>query len=393
MNRGDKLGLFDKLFSKYPAPPESGGYFKLLTTYSPVFTSWHGNLYESELVRSAIDARARHAAKLRVEVIGQAKPKLQTKIRRAPNSFQTWYQFMYRLSTILDMQNTAFIVPIVEKLNPDSIVGYFPIMPTQCAIVQDEDGNPWLRYKFSSGATAAIEYGRCGIMTKFQYSDDVFGESNTALNSTTSLIDLQDQGINEAVKSGANYMFMAKVNNFSKTDDLRKERERFSEENFRADSKAGGLLLFPNNYTDIKQITANPYVVDAPQRELIQRNVYNYFGVNEDILQNKAFGDSWTAFYEGAIEPFAIQFSEVMTNMTFSDAEFSHGSRIMAIANRMQYMDNNAKLNMSSQMADRGIMSINEIREVWNLEPVEGGDIRVMRGEYKNADEDGTEGV
>lgn len=387
------MGLFDKLFNRYPAPPEGGGYFKLLTTYSPVFTSWSGNLYESELVRSAIDARARHAAKLRVDVLGKAKPKLQTSIKRAPNNFQTWYQFMYRLSTILDMQNTAFIVPILEKLNPDNIVGYFPIMPTQCAIVQDEKGEPWLRYKFSSGSTAAIEYGRCGIMTKFQYRDDVFGESNNALNSTTALIDMQDQGINEAVKSSANYMFMAKVNNFSKSDDLRRERERFSDENFRADSKAGGLLLFPNNYTDIQQIHSQPYIVDAAQRELIQRNVYNYFGVNEDILQNKAYGDSWTAFYEGAVEPFAIQFSEVMTKMTFSETEQAYGARIMAVANRMQYMDNATKLNMSSQMADRGIMSINEIRDIWNLEPVEGGDVRVMRGEYKNADEDGSEGV
>lgn len=387
------MGLFDKLFGKYPSPPASDGYFKLLTTYSPVFTTWSGNLYESELVRSAIDARARHAAKLRVDVIGQAKPKLQTQIRRAPNNFQTWYQFMYRLSTILDMQNTAFIVPILEKLNPNSIVGYFPIMPTSCTIVEDEHGNPWLRYKFSSGVTAAIEYERCGIMTKFQYRDDVFGESNNALNSTTSLIDLQDQGINEAVKSSANYMFMAQVNNFSKADDLRKERERFTEENFGSESKAGGLLLFPNNYANIQQIHSQPYLVDAQQRELIQRNVYNYFGVNEDILQNKAYGDSWTAFYEGAIEPFAIQFSEVMTKMSFSDTEFAHGSRIMATANRMQYMDNATKLNMSAQMADRGIMSINEIRDIWNLEPVEGGDVRVMRGEYKNADEDGTEGV
>ena len=81
--------------------------------------------------------------------------------------------------------------------------------------------------------------------------------------------------------------------------------------------------------------------------------------VNEDILQNKAFGDAWSAFYEGAIET----------------------------ANRLQYMTNADKLNVSSQLLDRGVMSINDIREIWNLPPVDGGDVRIIRGEYWNADE------
>ena len=48
---------------------------------------------------------------------------------------------------------------------------------------------------------------------------------------------------------------------------------------------------------------------------------------------------------------------------------------------------NAEKLNVSSQMLDRGIMSINDVREIWNLTPVEGGDARIIRGEYYNADE------
>jgi hypothetical protein len=117
--------------------------------------------------------------------------------------------------------------------------------------------------------------------------------------------------------------------------------------------------------------------------------------VNEDVLQNKTFGDSWSAFYEGAIEPFAIQFSEVASKMLFTPRERTQGSGLYATANRLQYLSNADKLNVSSQMADRGIMSINEIRDIWNLPPVEGGDIRIMRGEYKDSLEgstaDGTE--
>ena len=123
----------------------------------------------------------------------------------------------------------------------------------------------------------------------------------------------------------------------------------------------------------------------------IKANVYTYFGVNEDILQNKAYGDAWAAFYEGAIEPFAIQFSEVVTKMLFTLREQTQGNIVMATANRLQYMTNADKLNVSAQLIDRGIITLNDAREIWNLPPVEGGDVRIIRGEYYNADDRVTE--
>lgn len=384
------MGLFDSIFQKKPSESiqEANAYFKTLTAYQPRFTTWGGQLYESELVRSAIDARARHIGKLKVEVIGSAKPKLKTKLKQKPNDFQTWTQFLYRLSTILDMQNTAFIVPTVDKFG--EVNGYFPVLPSQCEIKQTTSGKAVLVYTFASQEKAAIYFDECGIMTKFQYQDDLFGSKNTALTETMKLIDMQNQGITESVKSAATYRFMAQVNNFSKPDDLAKERKRFSSENFSRESEAGGLLLFPNTYSNIKQIKNTPYTVDTAQRELIQKNVFNYFGVNEDIIQNKAIGDSWNAFYEGAVEPFSIQLSEVLTKMTFTPTERSYGAEIIATANRLQYLSNTDKLNVSAQMADRGIMSINEIRDIWNLPSVEGGDVRTIRGEYYQINDDGT---
>jgi hypothetical protein len=230
-----------------------------------------------------------------------------------------------------------------------------------------------------------MEY--CGIMTKYQYRSDFFGESNHALFPTMEMIHINNQGIEEGIKSAATYRFMAKVNNFTKTEDLAKERARFTEENFGKDAKASGILLFPNTYNDIKQVDVKPWVIDDKQMELIRSSVFEYFGVNEDILTNKAYGDAWTAFYEGAIEPFAIQFSEVMTKMLFTLREQSQGNAVQATANRLQYLSNTEKLNVSSQMLDRGIMSINDVREIWNLPPVDGGDARIIRGEYWNADE------
>ena len=379
------MGLFDFIFGN--RPKEKGTYegvFKMLNGYTPKFTSFGGEVYESELIRAAINARATHVSKLKIEFQGAARPALQTKLRHGPNQFQTWSQFMYRLSTILDVHNTAFICPVYDQYGEPS--GIYTPLPKRCELVQ-YSGVPYLRYEFSNGQKAAIELAYCGIMTKHQYRNDLLGESNGALLPTMDLIHIQNQGIQEGVKSAATYRFMAQLSNFAKAEDLAKERKRFTAENFARDAEAGGLLLFPNTYSNIKQVDVKPWVVDAEQMEVIRKNVFEYFGVNEDVLQNKAYGDAWAAFYEGAIEPFAIQFSEVVTKMLFTFREQSQGNMVAATANRLQYLSNSEKLNVSSQMLDRGIMSINDIREIWNLPPVDGGDVRIIRGEYWNADE------
>lgn len=379
------MGLFQKLFGNRPKEPARySETFKMLNGYTPHFNSYGGSVYESELIRAAINARATHISKLKVDISGSARSVLQNKLKHSPNQFQTWGQFLYRLSTILDVHNTAFICPVYDVFG--DVSGVYAPLPQRCEIVQYED-IPFLRYEFSNGQRAAMELTNCGIMTKYQYRNDFMGESNHALWSTMDLIHIQNQGIKEGVKSAATYRFMAQLANFSKAEDLANERRRFTEENFSSEANGGGLLLFPNTYSNIKQVDVKPWVVDAEQMKAIRENVYEYFGVNEDVLQNKAYGDAWAAFYEGSIEPFAIQFSEVMTKMLFTMRERSQGNQVMATANRLQYLSNSEKLNVSSQMLDRGIMSINDVREIWNLPPVDGGDVRIIRGEYWNANE------
>lgn len=381
------MGVFDWLFKRKPEPTgKYEGTFRMLSGYRPHFTAWNKDLYESELIRAAIGARAAHISKLKVEAKGSARPALQTKLSHGPNEFQTWGQFLYRLSTILDMHNTAFIVPVYDKYGEPS--GVYAPLPERCKVVQ-YGGKPYLRYTFTGGQEAALELVYCGILTKYQYRSDFFGEDNDALHPTMDLVHIQNQGIEEGVKSAATYRFMATLNNFAKDEDLKNERERFSRNNLGSDSE-GGLLLFPNTYANVKQIEAKPYTADAEQMRIIRENVFEYFGVNEDVLQNKAFGDAWAAFYEGVVETFAIQFSDVMTRMLFTPREQSNGNMVIATANRLQYMSNADKLAVSAQMADRGLLTRNEIREIWQLTPLPEpyGSQLPIRGEYYNVGDD-----
>ena len=381
------MGLLEKIFGRKTRADDElkqSEVFRLLDGYRPVFTSWCGELYESELVRAAIDAKARHVSKLQMVMNGEAQQFLRTRVKHAPNEWQTWSQFMYRTMTILEMRNNCFIVPVLDEYNRQ--IGFHSVCAREWQLVTaGPKKDVWIRFTFFNGEHAAIELSRVGILTKFQYKNDLFGEKNDALDDTMELIQIQRQGIEESAKNSSYYRLMARVMNFTKPDDLAKERQRFDRENFQ--NGQGRLLLLPNTYTDIQQVKQQSYEVDTEQLKMIQTNVFNYFGVNEDVLQNKAVGDAWAGFYEGAIEPFSIQLAEVMTRMTFTPMEQSNGNAFFFTANRLQYLSTADKLSVSSAMLDRGVMSLNEVREIWNLEPIDGGDAHIIRGEYYDTED------
>lgn len=384
------MGLFDKIFKKPKIKmSDLKSYFKLMNGYTPVFTSYDGGVYEMELTRSAIHAFATHCSKLKPEVIGSAYPQLKNILKYKPNDYMDTSKFLYRLATILSVQNTAFIVPIYDFF--DNLIGYYPILPNMSEIKEDSKGNPWLVYHFSNGEKSAIEFEKVGILTQHQYKNDITGENNRALNATMQLLHTQNEGIIEGVKNSASIRFMAKASNMFGDDALKELRNNFANLNLSSDNTTG-LLIFDNQFSDIEQVKSEQFVINAAQQKLIQDNVFNYFGVNQKILQNDFDEDAWNAFYEGKIEPFALQLSLVMTNMTYSKKELSFGNEIQFSANRLQYASNTTKLNVVTQLFDRGMMTQNMAFEIFNMPPIENGDEFYIRGEYINIkDKDKTE--
>ena len=371
------MGVFEKLFPRPKVKKQVNGYFQMLDGYTPIFTSWDGGVYEMEMTRSCIHTFANHCSKLMPTVTGADIRGVKAMLNSRPNPFMTGAQFVYKVATIYDAQNTCFIVPILDEF--ERLCGYYPVNPMQTEVI-DVGGEPWLRYKFANGKSAAIELSRCGVVSKYLYKNDIKGESNSALMPTLQLLNVQNQGIAEGIKNSASFRFMATVNNFTKGKDLANERKNWVDENLGSDS--GGLALFPNTYTNVQQIQSTAKIVDADQMKLIQTRVLNYFGCNEDVLQNKTVGDAWSAYYEGKIEPFALQLSQAMTAMTYTNNEQKRGNAIVWSSNRLQYMTNADKLQVSSQMFDRGILSTNDVMDIWNLPHVPDGDKRYIRKEY-----------
>jgi hypothetical protein len=357
-------------------------FFKLINGYIPTFTTFEGGIYEMELTRAAIHCFATHVSKLKPEIKGANNSTLERTLQFRPNSLMDTKKYLYRLATVYETDNTAFIAPLYD--NVFNLIGYYPLATRKCKII-DYEGEKYLRYQFGLGNHAACELSRVGIMNKFQYENELFGSGNSCLRPTMDLIHAQNQGIIQGVKNGAAIRFIAKLAQSLKSEDIRKEQKRFTEENLATDNN-GGVMMIDTKYADVKQIDSKPFIVNPSQMTQIKENVFNYFGCNESILQNKFSSNEWNAYYEGKIEPFAIEASLVHTHMAFTEREITFGNEIMFTSNRMQYLSNDEKLSTVTNLFDRGFLTHNQGLEIFNMPPVEGGDKRYIRKEYALTD-------
>ena len=114
--RGDKnMGVFETIFRKPKADLKAEGYFKMLNGYTPVFSNAPESIYEMELTRAAIHSFASFASKLKPEISGTAQKNLERTLQFKPNPFMDTSKFIYRIATILSVNNTCFIVPIEDE--------------------------------------------------------------------------------------------------------------------------------------------------------------------------------------------------------------------------------------------------------------------------------------
>ena len=381
------MGVLSKFFPRKPEPPtQPVSYYRTFTEPAPSFSSWDGSLYDHPLTRAAIERFASACSKAKPEFVGSkwCKPNVRKLFETWPNELQTWPAFLAKAATIHEMDTTVFIVPGLDRsLNT---VALFPLKPTYTDIVE-LDGEPWCVFHLVTGEVMAIEYSRCAVVSKFTYLSDIFGAGNEVLNPTLALMDAQRQAELQALQTSARIRFIGRVNGMTHGDDLRKKREAFYVDNL---SRANhtGLMVYDNTFADVQQVDEKRFTIDKDEMERVTKPLYYYFGTNEEILTNAFDEDQWAAWYEGRVEQFLVALSEALTKSQFTTQEVLRGNRLMFSSSRLQYASNKTKLQVIQALGNMGYITINEGREVMQLPPIEGGDVRVIRGEYYLVDSD-----
>ena len=382
------MGVLSRFFPrKEPQlPPPPTGYFSTFTEPAPSFASWSGSLYDHPLTRAAIERFAAACSKAKPEFVGSkwCKPQVRKLFETWPNDLMTWPAFLAKAATIYEMDTTVFIVPGLDRdLNT---VALFPLKPSYTDVV-DIDGEPWFVFHLLSGDIMAIEVARVAVVSKFQYLSDFFGEGNAVMDSTLALMDAQRQAEMQAIQNGARIRFIGRVNGMTHGDDLKQKRESFYVDNLSSANRTG-LMLYDNTFQDIQQIDEQRFIIDEEEMERVTKPIFYYLGINEAIATNSYTEDEWGAYYEGRVEQFLVGLSEATTKAQFTQQEVLRGNRVMFSSSRLQYASNKTKLELIRQIGGMGVLRVNEAREIMQLPPIEGGDARIVRGEYYLIDDE-----
>lgn len=369
------MGILDKILGKRQEPKATA----VQTVGSRPYTiGWDGSMYQQVLVRSVIERFAIACSKLKPEIKGSARTRVRRAIETSPNEFQTWPHFLYRCATLY-MNNTTICVVPEYKPGSDVQTGFYPVPLAQAEVV-DYAGDYWLRWNTLDGDTRAVELTKVAIVTRFQYMSDWFGDGNI-LAKTLSMLKAQEDAQKQAVNDSAQVRFIGQLNGQVREEDMRKKRDRFYQDNLSGDNETS-LMLYDSTFASIEQLKAQNWTIPSEEMERIENNVFDYFGINRRILQNAYDENAWDAFYEGCIEPFALALGEAMTMATFTMRE-RPANRIMFSSNRLEYAAASSKRNINKDMTDRGVMTLNEAREILQLPPIDDGDVFILRGEYK----------
>jgi hypothetical protein len=372
------VGLWKKIFGN--KSDEIGNTaIRLFDGGSSVFTNSDEHIYANHLVRSAVHTFATHCTKLKFTMNGDARSDIEKALRFRPNAFMTLSEFLYRSATILAMNNTLFIVPVED--DSGRTVGFWPVSPVVAEIVE-RNGRFFLRYMLDDGKCRAVERERVGIISQHTFGTEFFGGDNNSLKPVLDLTNAQTAGLKNNIKLSAGFRFVGAVAQLTGKDtDLLKIKDLFKRVNL-DNNQDGGVGLYDQRITDFKQIKTEPFALNAAQMRAVEDGVWKHFGISEAIIKNEFTPNQLRAFNYGKVEPFAKQFSEVMTNMIFSARELAFGNSVEFSVNEFDSMNNEEKLDLVARLSDRGLITINEGREIFGYKTIEGGDELIRRLDY-----------
>lgn len=365
--------------------------YQTFTEYSPHFSSWDGNLYGQLQIRAIVERISVACSKLRPEFVvpegsGGAIPRVQRLVSSWPNDMMTWPDFLRRLATITFMDTVAYVIPQYDERDSTSVIGLWPLKPNYAEVVEYE-GEPWFRFHLKSGDVLAYPFYDVAILTRFQYESDIFGGGNEPLTPTLRLMDAQRQAEEVALMTGADIRFIGKLSGMVHQKDMDKKRQVFSESNLSPSNKSG-LLIYDQTFEDIQQIKDQNFTIDTDEMERIDKALYAYFGINEDILQNTADETTFNLFYESVVEPWGIALGEALSKVLLTNTQVRKGNRIMFSSSYLEYASTDSKIKVANMLTTTGTGTRNEVRDIFQLPRDPNGDVYMVRGEYYVMDRD-----
>ncbi|MGU8449406.1 phage portal protein [Clostridium perfringens] len=357
---------------------------KLVIDENNGFYSWDGELYHSDIVRSCISPKARAIGKLAPKHIRKnenelkVNPEIHIKmLLEEPNPYMSGQMLQEKLTNQLELNNNAFAFIVRDEFGIANQI--YPIIARVVKARYDEENELFLQFTLKNGNIVEFPYRDIIHLRQDFNENDIFGTPKiNALKPLMEVVTTTDQGIVKAVKNGGVIRWLLKFNQQLRPEDLKKNTKAFVENYLNQDNDDTGVAAAADAKYDAKQVEPKDYVPNALILDKTFQRIYRLFGTNEKIITSSYTEDEWVSYYESQIEPVVIQLSNEYSRKLFSRKQRAFGNSIIFEAAGLQYASMTTKLNLM-QMVDRGALTGNEWREVFNFAPKEGADKLVRR--------------
>lgn len=352
-----------------------------------------GTLRENEIVGAIANVIGTNVGKLSPQVIRKdakgmtiKNDRLSKLLNMRPCPEASTYDFLYRMGSDLIYTSNAFAV-IFYNDDFSAVERVQPITVRSHRIFEDENGTLFLRFVWDyDGKEYTVPY-QFVIHIKGRYNKKRFlgTPPDTQLKSSTDLLEITYNGIKNVINNSASLRGYLKYNNFADEEELKAKVDEFREAYMSAEND-GGIAGLDNSF-DFKEISQQPRQIPTAQVSFFRENIYRYYGVNEKILNSTYSEAEWNSFYEAVIEPIAIQLSLEFTFKLFSERERGCGNKIIFTTNRLQYATLQTRSSIGKDLYDRGVITINEYRELMYLPQIDDGDVRMISLNYVKVDD------
>lgn len=292
------------------------------------------------------------------------------------NVAQNGSQFIKEAVTRLLLDNNVFIEPLFDTRSgalrsiyviPSS---YFRIEMAENlskAYVQflDAKNNPTTRYNLND----VIYISRfCSL---FGSGENKLGLYETVLKS------LAEQIVNVARPDKPRAILQS---NQTGQGQLKDKDKKGTMETVRANfaDNVQGLVYFDKMWT-VTPINWTENDVNQALMQLVINIVYNYFGMNDNIMNNKASEIEMSVFVNTTIKPLALQFEREFTNKLFTETEYYFGHRIEFDYQPLLVTTINSKTSLAQTGLRNGFFNIDEVREQFGYSPLPDGTGQVYR--------------
>ena len=386
----ERRNLFEKIFKKDKTEQQKQNVtqFQIMNGYQATYTDVGDDIFDTKVARQCIDRIATNCAKLEPRHIKGDMAHVQNSnlnylLSHKPNPINNTYDFLYRVISLLLTDANAFVY--IAKDRKGMITGFYPVLARKYELLEDVNGVVWLEFRFINGQYYKIPYIELIHLRLYYNRNDIFGANDNILKTDLDTVHTAAEGTKNAIKTSTTLRGILKYNNSQiKGKDLVKNKEDFVNDFIKLENTSGIAAL--DGKSEYKEINMKPITLDAEQLNRVNCNVYDYFGISDKMVTNSFSEDDWNAFYEGVIEPRAMQMAYEFTNKIFSKEAIKQGHQIVFTTNRLMYATLDSKVNLLKNIASYGMVKTDEARAILGLSPLGGAEGERILQSLNNVD-------